>query len=173
MSDLASAMSPGAEGLLFLPHLAGERTPYMDAQASGLFLGLRLHHQAGHLVRAIMEGVGFALKQCLELVAPEENDLILSGGVTQSAIWCRILVDIWARPIEIVSAGVPRACLGAAILAGLGTGLFDNYSEALQARAEPLTLLEPQNPQKYTGHYEQYLRLYPLLKEEMHRLTAN
>ncbi|MFL7839775.1 MAG: xylulokinase [Candidatus Promineifilaceae bacterium] len=173
MSDLASAMPPGAEGLLFLPHLAGERTPYMDAQASGLFLGLRLHHQAGHLVRAIMEGVGFALKQCLELVAPEENDLILSGGVTQSAIWCRILVDIWARPIEIVSAGVPRACLGAAILAGLGTGLFDNYSEALQARAEPLTLLEPQNPQKYTGHYEQYLRLYPLLKEEMHRLTAN
>ena len=173
LSDLAAAVSPGAEGLLFLPYLAGERTPHMDAKASGLFLGLRLHHQAAHFSRAVMEGVGFALKQCLELVAPGDNDVILSGGVTASNIWCRILADIWARPIQIVSAKVPRACLGAAILAGLGTGLFSTAGEAMQSRAEPITIIYPEAPENYTGHYEQFRRLYPLLKDEMHQLTTD
>jgi xylulokinase len=120
-----------------------------------------------------MEGVGFALKQCLELVAPGDNDVILSGGVTASNIWCRILADIWARPIQIVSAKVPRACLGAAILAGLGTGLFSTAGEAMQSRAEPITIIYPEAPENYTGHYEQFRRLYPLLKDEMHQLTTD
>jgi xylulokinase len=173
LSTLASSVPAGAEGLLFLPYLAGERTPHMDARAAGLFLGLRLHHQAGHLARAVMEGVGFALKQCLMLVASDRDRVILSGGITQSETWGQILADIWARPIEVVSSDVPRACLGSAILAGVGVGMYKNFNEALQKRAELPTTLYPKEPQKYTQRYEQYLRLYPLLKEEMQQLTID
>jgi xylulokinase len=173
LSSLASSVPAGAEGLLFLPYLAGERTPHMDARAAGLFLGLRLHHQAGHLARAVMEGVGFALKQCLALVASERDQVILSGGVTQSETWCQILADIWARPIQVASAGVPRACLGSAILAGVGAGVYKNFNDALQKRAEPLITLHSKDPEKYTRRYEQYLRLYSLLKDEMHQLTGD
>jgi xylulokinase len=171
LSTLAAAVPPGAEGLLFLPYLAGERTPYMDTNASGMLLGLRLHHQARHISRAVMEGVGFAMKQCLERVAPNKNDLILSGGVTESEIWCQILADIWDRPIQILSTKVPRACMGTAILAGLGTGIFNSIEEALQLRAESITVLYPKTPENYSRRYEQFLRLYPLLKDEMHLLT--
>jgi xylulokinase len=171
LSTLAASVPAGADGLLFLPYLAGERTPHMDARAAGLFLGLRLHHQACHLARAVMEGVGFALKQCLALVASETDQVILSGGVTQSEIWVQILADIWGRPIQVVSASVPRACLGSAILAGVGAGVYKNFNDALQKRAEPLATLYPQDSEKYTRYYEQYLRLYPLLKDEMHQLT--
>ena len=172
LSALTSAVPAGAEGLLFLPYLAGERTPHMDAQAAGLFLGLRLHHQAGHLARAVMEGVGFALKQCLELVAADTDAVILSGGVTRSETWCQILADIWARPIQVPTENVPRACLGAAILAGVGAGLYGAVGEALQKRAEPVATIHPKAPQIYSRRYDQYRRLYPLLKDEMHQLTV-
>ncbi|MEJ2753746.1 MAG: FGGY-family carbohydrate kinase, partial [Chloroflexota bacterium] len=159
LSDLASAVPPGAEGLLFLPYLAGERAPYLDARASGLFFGLRLHHQAGHLVRAVMEGVAFALKQCLELVAADAD-------------WRQILADIWARPVQVPDEELPRACMGSAVLAGVGVGIYASANDALQKHAELLTTIKPQSPQQYTHRYEQYLRLYPLLKSEMHQLTV-
>ncbi|MFN2278460.1 MAG: xylulokinase [Candidatus Promineifilaceae bacterium] len=172
LSDMASAVPPGAEGLLFLPYLAGERAPYLDARASGLFFGLRLHHQAGHLVRAVMEGVGFALKQCLELVAADADNVILSGGVTQSETWRQILADIWARPVQVPDEELPRACMGSAVLAGVGVGIYASANDALKKHAELLTTIKPQSPQQYTHRYEQYLRLYPLLKSEMHQLTV-
>lgn len=172
LSALASAVPAGAEGLIFIPYLAGERTPHIDARAAGLFLGLRLHHQAGHLARAVMEGVGFALKQCLDLVASDTAEVILSGGITQSETWPQILADIWDRPIQIPTEDVPRACLGAAILAGVGAGAYADVREALRARVERVTPIYPQAPEQYTLRYDQYLRLYPLLKDEMHQLTA-
>ena len=173
LSDMASVVPAGAEGLLFLPYLAGERTPHMDARASSTFLGLRLHHQAGHLARAVMEGVGFAVKQCLELVAAGTDNVILSGGVTKSEIWRQILADIWDRPVQITNQEMPRACLGSAVLAGVGTGIYADAREALRKRAEPLTTISPHSADQYTNGYEQYLRLYPLLKSEMHQLTTD
>jgi xylulokinase len=170
LSDLAAQAPAGAEGLLFLPYLAGERTPHRDAQAAGLFFGLRLHHEARHLARAVMEGVGFALQECLELVGGAAAAIILSGGVTQSAIWPQILADIWGRPLQVLDADVPRACLGAAVLAGVGAGIYKDGREALGRREERMVRIEAQDSGPYASLADQYRRLYPLLKEEMHRL---
>ena len=170
LSRLAAGVPAGAEGLLFLPYLAGERSPLMDARAAGVFMGLRLHHQTGHLARAVMEGVGFALKSCLILVDDGSAAITLSGGITRSEIWPQILADIWQRPLHIPTNVLPRACLGAAILAGVGTGEYKDFQKALAQRREPGKVIQPNDIQLYTERYEQYRRLYPLLKEEMHRL---
>ncbi|MCA9914550.1 MAG: xylulokinase, partial [Anaerolineae bacterium] len=101
MSSWAESISPGADGLLFLPYLAGERTPHMDASASGMFFGLRLHHERNHLVRAVMEGVAFALKSCLTLIGNDANHMLLSGGASESTVWSQILADILNVPLAI------------------------------------------------------------------------
>ncbi len=170
LSNLAGAIDAGAEGLLFLPYLAGERTPHMDAKASGLFLGLRLHHGAAHLARAVMEGVGFALKENLELVAGESTFITLSGGVTHSPVWCQILADIFNKPLYAAAADLPHACVGAAILAGLGIHYFQDVADAIARLPARTTCFQPQVTGPYAGRYEQYLRIYPLLKDEMHQL---
>jgi xylulokinase len=170
LSDLAAKVPAGAEGLLFLPYLAGERTPHLDPAASGVFLGLRLHHQAGHLARAVMEGVGFALKECLLLISSATGLVTLSGGITRSATWCQILADIFGQPIHVAPANVPRACLGSAILAGVGSGVYRDFREALARRAETTTAIEPTAAEKYRERFDQYRRLYPLLQDEMHHL---
>ena len=172
LSELAADVPAGAEGLLFLPYLAGERTPHLDAAASGVFLGLRLHHRTGHLVRAVMEGVGFALRECLSLVAPHAAQVTLSGGVTQSPTWCQILADIFGQPIQIAPRDLPRACFGSAILAGVGSGIYGDVREMLRKRAEPKTSIEPHGAEAYSERYEQYQRIYPLLQDEMHLLQA-
>lgn len=172
LSTLAAGIPAGAEGLLFLPYLAGERTPHMDANAAGLFLGLRLHHQAAHLARAVMEGVGFALKDCLALVSAGPASITLSGGVTRSKIWPQILADIWARPVRVPTREVPRACLGAAILAGVGSGIYSDVSEALAGYSEPVAEIQPAQVDIYAGRYRQYQSLYGLLKDEMHQLQS-
>lgn len=170
LSALAGGVPAGAEGLIFLPYLAGERTPHRDARASGLFLGLRLHHQSGHLARAVMEGVGFALKECLTLVDSGKAAITLSGGITNSKIWCQILAGIWQRPIHIPTQEVPRACLGAVILASAGIGLYKDIHEVLAVRTDPTIIYQPDDAALYTDRFDQYRRLYPLLKEEMHLL---
>lgn len=172
LSLLAGEIDPGAEGLLFLPYLAGERTPHMDPHASGLFLGLRLHHEAAHLARAVMEGVAFALKGCFALIASEPAEVLVSGGITRSEVWCQIVADVWNQPLRLVPAETPRACLGAAILAGIGTGIYVDVADATSRLSEPTTIVYPQTPERYAKRYEQYRSLYPLLSEMMHALRA-
>ena len=171
LSALAADVPAGAQGLLFLPYLAGERTPHMDPQAAGAFIGLKLHHETGHLARAVMEGVGFALKECLDLVDDGFSSITLSGGVTQSAVWPQILADIWQRPLTIPAQEIPRACLGAAILAAVGAGQYDSAREALSQRSEPLLVIQPNESSLYADRFAQFRRLYPLLREEMHALS--
>jgi xylulokinase len=170
LSNLANDIEAGAEGLLFLPYLAGERTPHMDAKASGLFLGLRLHHDVAHLARAVMEGVGFALKENLDLVASEPAFITLSGGITQSPVWCQILADIFNTPLHAATADMHHACVGSAILAGLGLQYFRDVADVIDKLPAKTTYFQPQDTGSYAGRYEQYRRLYPLLKSEMHQL---
>lgn len=175
LSALAAAVPAGADGLLFLPYLAGERTPHMDPAASGLFLGLRLHHTAGHLARAVMEGVGFALRECLALAGTADTRILLSGGVTQSATWCQILADCWGRPVEMATRDLPRACLGAAILAGMGADIFGSALDAHGRLREATTRIEPNaaTAARYADRFARYQHLYPLLRTEMHRLARS
>ena len=168
LSDQAESISPGAEGLLFLPYLAGERTPLMDATASGVFFGLRLHHGRAHLVRAVMEGVAFALGDCLSLIGNDVATVILSGGAAKSPVWRQILADVFDTTL-LLTEDAPYACIGAAILAGIGTGLYADIKDARTRLPKPTLQITPN--QEAVAFYRErralYRRLYPLLKEEM------
>ena len=94
LSQQAQQVPAGADGLVFLPHLAGVRDPNAGATVSGGFYGLRLHHNEAHLARAVMEGVAFAMKECLVQVPHQANRFVLSGGIIESPTWCQILADV-------------------------------------------------------------------------------
>lgn len=172
----AADAPPGAEGLLFLPYLLGERTPHMDAQARGVFFGLTLRHERRHLVRAVMEGVAFALRDCLDILrelgaAPER--IIATGGGARSAAWRQILADVFAAPIATASVEEPAA-RGAALLAAIGTGVLDGFPDAARLAPSPGDPTEPipRNIERYRGLHTLYRSLYPRLKEAYRELSS-
>ena len=133
LSSLAEKARPGCGGLLFLPYLAGERTPWLDARARGVFFGLSLDHGAAELCRAVMEGVVFALVQSFDLileagVAPER--VLSMGGGAKSSLWPQIQADMLGRPVQIATGG--DACVGAAIVAGAGAGTYNDIGEGVR-----------------------------------------
>jgi len=164
MADLAMQAPPGSDGLIFLPHLAGVRTPYMDPSARGAFIGLTLHHDRRHLCRAVMEGVVFALKQVLDLMIelgiPVER-IIASGGATNHPLWLQLQSDIFNRPIHLTQT-IEAAAVGAALLAGIGAGVFTDAWSAVHQIVrwrDEITMPEPKNVDSYVSEYEAYLRL--------------
>ena len=173
LSTLAEAVPPGAEGLVFLPYLAGERTPHMDPAASGAFVGLRLHHGPGHLARAVMEGVSFALADCLELAAPDAGRIVASGGATQSPVWRQILADVLDRPLAL-GAGTHHACVGAALLAGVGAGVYADLADACARlpQAEVAVMPDPTRAAFYAARRDLFRGLYGTLKDDMHVLAG-
>jgi len=173
----AAIVPPGAEGLLFLPYLLGERTPHMDADARGAFIGLTLRHGRGHLARAIMEGVTFALRDGLEVLsklAPRPRRLVASGGGAKSRLWVQIQADVLGLPITTV-VGEERAVVGAAMLAGIGTGVFDGFEQARQSCVAYGGIVQPDRDREplYTAVFEQYLSLYPALRDHLHALSQS
>ena len=135
MADAAATIEPGAEGLLYLPYLAGERTPHMDPAAKGVFCGLTLRHGWKHLTRAVMEGVVFSLRDGLELMQSmglSIERVVASGGGTQHPLWLQLQADILGA--EVVRTETQEAAaLGAALLAGVGVGLYSDFSAACEA----------------------------------------
>ena len=131
----ALKVSPGADGLAFLPYLAGERTPYMDPTVTGGFIGLTLSHTRAHMVMAVLEGVVMSLKQGLEIfkaLGVEVKKVIASGGATNHPLWLQLQADIFEVPI-FQTKTIEAAAFGAALLAGVGTGIYNNVDEACQA----------------------------------------
>jgi xylulokinase len=177
LSDLASRVPPGAEGLVFLPYLAGERSPHMNPDLTGVLVGLRLHHQRGHLARAIMEGVAFSLCECLELVSDLDEggvaEVIASGGGANSALWRQIQADAYALPLK-VSPGGDHACIGAALLAGAGCGVFSSIQEACAGLPVPVTSNLPDDgrSQFYRERMRLFRKLHDDLREDMLRLAS-
>jgi len=132
MTAWAETTEPGADGLLFLPYLVGERTPHMDPQARALFLGLTASHGRAELVRAVMEGVALACYDAYQVLAglgarPER--IVMAGGGARSQLWQRIVADVFGLPVQWLSVG-EQSALGAILLAGGGIGLFDPGSTA-------------------------------------------
>jgi xylulokinase len=165
----AAAWEPGVEGLLFAPYLAGERTPYADPDARGAFTGLSLRHDRGALVRAVLEGVAFGLRDCLDLVDSVGGAPVrarVSGGGSRGDLWLEILAAILDLPLErtAVDAG---AAYGAALLGGIAAGVFANAHEAVAQCVKSRTSVEP-NP-KLVARYEEirpaFQALYPTLKQ--------
>ncbi|NPV08860.1 MAG: xylulokinase [Anaerolineae bacterium] len=159
----------GAGGLLFLPYLLGERTPHMDSRARGAFVGLALGHGRGHLARAIMEGVAMALAEGLEVLSelvPRPSMLVASGGGARSRLWRQIQADVLGLPLTTV-IGQERAVVGAAMLAGMGAGVFHSFEEARQACVMygPSTEPQPQARREYERLAAMYRSLYPALRQ--------
>ena len=134
MADLALQAPPGSDGLRFLPHLAGVRTPHMDPRARGAFIGLTLHHDRRHLCRAVMEGVVFAMRQALDLMVglgiPVER-IIASGGATNHPLWLQLQADIFEQPIHRTQT-IEAAAVGAAMLAGIGVAVYADAKDAVR-----------------------------------------
>ncbi len=171
----AEKVRPGAEGLIFLPYLSGERTPHMDAQARGGFIGLSYYHEQGHLARAVMEGVAFALRECLELSSGLSGGVagvIATGGGVESGVWRQILADVLGLPLQ-KSLMSEQASVGAALLAGVGVGIYGSFEEAgaLTAHYGTPTMPDETRQAAYNALYAEYRALYPKLKEDFHTLS--
>ncbi len=169
LTDLAVGVEAGLEGLFFLPYLVGERTPHMDPNARGTFSGLRLHHGKASLVRAVMEGVVFGLRQGLELIEPlagKPETMLASGGGTNHPLWLQLQANIFNRSIAV--SQVPEATgRGAALLAAVGSGIYPDVPAAVCAAAvSPDRFVEP-DPllvERYEPAYRQFCSLYPALR---------
>lgn len=172
LSNAAAETEPGAGGLLYLPYLTGERTPYMDTGASGMFFGMRLMHDRRHFVRSVMEGVVFSLKDSLQIfeqMGLRADRIIASGGGASSPLWLQMQADILEK--EICVSGVEeQACLGACILAGAGTGILESVEEGVKRFVsfrgdtyEPRRYLK----ELYREQYRKYQQLYQTTKELM------
>ena len=172
----ADEVPPGTEGLTFLPYLTGERTPHADSNARGVFVGLHSGHERGHLVRAVLEGVTFALRDSFELIRDlgvDATEAVAVGGGARSAIWRQMQADVLGVPVVTVgpSGGAPY---GAAILAAVGAGDFETVNEACQAWIRPLDRIAPRAgvADAYGEAYERYRRLYPRLQDYFAEFTG-
>ncbi|HWE11773.1 MAG TPA: xylulokinase [Solirubrobacteraceae bacterium] len=167
--DEAADWAPGTEGLTFAPYLSGERTPYADSDVRGAFVGLGLRHNRGALVRAVLEGVGYALRDGLDLIAESGRSPAIarvSGGGARSDLWLRILAAILDLPLQRTSSEA-GAAMGAALLGGVCGNLFEDAAGAARTAVEPGDVIEP-DPEwvrLYDEHRARYRALYPALRE--------
>ena len=175
LSSEAQEVSLGSEGLLFLPYLVGERTPHMDPTARGVFFGLTLRHGRGHLVRAILEGVVLAMRDSLEIfkeIGIRIDRIIASGGGAKNHLWRQIQADIFGTDVMTTNIR-EQAGVGAAMLAGIGTGLFNSPGEACNRiiSYSHTTHPIPENCERYNELYEIFKGLYPKLKEDFEKIA--
>jgi xylulokinase len=164
----AERWPPGVEGLTFLPYLAGERTPHVDPHARGAFVGLSLRHDRGALVRAVLEGVAFGLRDSLELVrmmGVEPEVARVSGGGARSDLWLRIVASVLALPLERTAVDEGSA-FGAALLGGVAGGVFDDVHDAVSATVRVTVTIEPEPEwtEPYAAAYNRFRSLYPALR---------
>ncbi|MBI3990821.1 MAG: xylulokinase, partial [Candidatus Omnitrophica bacterium] len=168
-TEEAATAPAGCEGLVFLPYLMGERTPYADPDAKGVFFGLTMRHSKSHLVRAVMEGVAFGMNDSLQLIRGLRipvGEIRLSGGGGRSRLWRQIQADVYNHPVVTINIDEGPA-FGAALLAGVGTGIYKSVKEACNATIEVAEEIAPikENVKIYQEQYGLYQRLYPSLKE--------
>lgn len=172
---LAEASPPGARGALFLPHMSGAACPRVDSQSLGAFAGLSGHTTRGDMLRAVFEGLDYqfldiatALQQVLHI---EIDKLVAVGGATRNGFWMQNKADVVGRPVEVpdVDEATP---LGAAIVAGIGLGLYENEDDALRRVYRVGTTYEPDEARhaQYARWFETYRELYPALRPISHRL---
>jgi xylulokinase len=164
----ASEWAPGVEGLLFAPYLAGERTPHADPDARGAFVGLGLRHNRGALVRAVLEGVAFGLRDCLDVVSgmgPDPDRARVSGGGTRSRLWLAIVASVLELPLERVAVDA-GAAFGAALLAGVTAGVYADCAQAVAQAVRSSEAVEPvpEWVEVYRDARPRYVELYPGLR---------
>jgi xylulokinase len=167
LSQLAASAPPGAEGLFFLPYLTGERTPHLDPNARGAFVGLRAHHSKAHLTRAVMEGVVFSLRDGLDIMRGLGVDVErarATGGGGRSPFWRQLQANIFNLPVERTMADEGPA-YGAALLGGVAAGIYKDVAEAAsQVRlADGINQPDAELARRYESIYAIFKQLYPAL----------
>ncbi|MBZ0302399.1 MAG: xylulokinase, partial [Anaerolineae bacterium] len=170
----AASITPGSDGLLFLPYLSGERTPHPDPLARGAFVGLTVRHTRDHMARAVLEGVAFGLKDGFNLIAqaglPEKIEVRVSGGGARSALWKQILADVLGATL-VSTNSTEGAAYGAALLAAVGANVYPNVVAACEATIKTSDAVMPgENQAAYEKPYHLYADLYPALKETFARI---
>ena len=172
LGKLASDVPPGSDCLVFLPYMSGERSPIWDPKAKGVYYGLDYAKTKGHMVRAALEGTVFALRHNLE-VAQRAGATVerfrSMGGAANSTFWTQLKSDITGKPIDVPSSDTATT-LGAAILAGVATGVYASFEEAIEKTVKVKRSHEPNNEYDniYQNNYEIFLELYERLKPIMH-----
>jgi len=172
----AEKIPPGSNGLLFLPYLMGERTPHLDAKARGIWFGLTAGHTRGHLIRSILEGVAFSLRDSLEIFEQLEipiEQIRVSGGGSRSSLWRQIQADVYAKELVTLQESEGSA-FGAALLAGVGGKIYSSVAEAAGQAIEIRERVTPDAARSriYDRHYQIYRNLYPAVREFAHELVG-
>jgi xylulokinase len=170
LDEEASTVPAGADGLLFLPYLSGERTPHPDPYARGAFIGLTLRHRKAHMVRSVLEGVTYGMRDSLELMRElgiQSQRIVASGGGASSKLWRQMMADVFETEIVLVNA-TEGAAYGGALLSAVSTGAFKDVREAaaccisITGKADP----DAKASATYNRFYPRYRALYPALKSE-------
>ena len=164
----AAKIPAGSENLLFLPYLMGERTPYPDPFVRGAFLGLSTRHGRAHMTRALLEGVVFALRDCLAAI--REKDIVIreiraTGGGARSPFWLQMMADAFGLPVTRVENPECGAS-GAAILAGIGVGVHGGFAEAAHQAVRLGATARPRKAASavYEACYQRYRSVYPAIE---------
>lgn len=170
----AEKVSSGSDSVIWLPYLMGERTPHLDPNARAAFVGLTASHTKAHLTRAVLEGVAFSLRDSLEIFkesGAEITSVRLGGGGAKSKLWRQIQADVYNKPAEIIEAD-EGAAFGAAILAGVGAGVWKTVDEACEKTIRVIETVEPnlESVEKLNRNYEVYKMLYQALRPAMQTL---
>ena len=171
----AARIPAGSDRLIYLPYLMGERTPHLDPDCRGVFFGLSAIHTKAHLLRAVMEGVAYSLCDCNEILKEmgiRTDRMMACGGGGRSPVWRQILADLYGCEVQTIRQTEGPA-LGAAILAGVGCGIYESVPAACRriisgdSRTEP----DPQQAEIYAGFHRLYGGLYTALKDKYQELA--
>lgn len=163
IGEKVQKVEPGSKGLIFLPYLLGERSPWWNPDAKACFIGLTPQHRRNEMLRSVMEGVGYNLRVILDLIESNVaiDEIRIIGGAARNAFWVQMLSDIWQRPLEVAENLEYATSIGAAVCAGVGIGAFKDFSICASlnsVRKEILPNLE--NKAIYDKAYDLFQRLY-------------
>ena len=171
LDQAAKTTPPGADGLIFLPYLTGERCPVNDPDARGAFLGITSIHELGHFTRAVMEGVAYSLRQVYDLITSvnpglvQSGEVILAGGGAVSPIWRQIFADVFNLPVRTVYGSAEGGSFGAALVAGVTGGVWDSLADTVPLiKPESETVPNPAYVPVYEKSYAKYVKMYDALK---------
>ncbi len=167
LPDIIMSVPAGSRGLIFLPYLLGERSPWWNPDATGCFIGLTVRHTRADMLRSVLEGVGLNLKIILDSLAGGIgiSHFSVIGGGARSPAWLQILADIWQRPLQVPSVLEYAASMGAALCAGVGAGVYSSLDEA--AKVNPIrTAILPRegNAAVYSAALKRFLRIFRALE---------
>jgi xylulokinase len=176
LTEEAAVAPPGAEGLFFLPYLSGERTPHADPLARGAFVGLTLRHSRGHMVRAILEGVTYSLRDCLAIIEEQGvavKQIRATGGGARSGFWRQLQANVLGKTVFSMAADEGPA-YGVALLASVGAGEFKSIGEACDATVKTTGQMKPQVAARrhYDGAFPVYQQLYRSLRKDFNSIAT-